>query len=104
MPADHSFPAASKALNLTTYPLGDHRPNQLAIRTGGLFFTRPLHHISPGAEGSVHAARTAAVVWRPHNESVWDAETAAWAGKLESLLHDDLANIRLVPKKPAPEK
>ncbi len=38
------------------------------------------------------------------SQTSWDAETAAWVGKLESLLYDKLANVGLVPKKATPEK
>jgi integrase len=38
------------------------------------------------------------------SQTSWDAETATWVGKLESLLYDKLANVGLLPKKKAGEK
>jgi len=35
------------------------------------------------------------------SQTSWDAETAAWVGKLDSMLYDKLANAGLVPKRNA---
>ena len=38
------------------------------------------------------------------SQTSWDAETAAWVGKLESLLYDKLAKVGLLPVRAAAEK
>lgn len=57
------------------------------------------HKVADGIRAKVASLNTSAIA-----KHSWEPEIAAWVGKLDSLLHDKLAKVGLVPTRATPEK